>query len=221
MWNFVMDKSGAGAGFLRELRFPLPIYIPSASPQSSSLSPEAGTVGQEWPQCQKPHKPNNNNKYIYIGLYIHWYRGVCPGTQVAVWVSRFRNRSNNSSCWCPVNTCGRLGLRIVGIHEGTWCCSCSCLTLWWPYIYIYKICQEGAQLNYIFSYNKNPINYVIIIGLDSTKSNFLNDFYAFIQNYILRTECWGEYLDQRGMMWREIGGNCIMRSFITCTPRQT
>jgi hypothetical protein len=28
----VMDESGAGAGFLRELRFPLPIYIPSASP---------------------------------------------------------------------------------------------------------------------------------------------------------------------------------------------
>jgi hypothetical protein len=53
MWDFVMDKSGAGAGFLRELlRFPLPIYIPSASPQSSSLSPEAGTIGQEWPQCQ-------------------------------------------------------------------------------------------------------------------------------------------------------------------------
>jgi hypothetical protein len=52
MWDFVMDKIGAGAGFLRELRFPLPIYIPSASPQSSSLSPEAGTIGQEWPQCQ-------------------------------------------------------------------------------------------------------------------------------------------------------------------------
>jgi hypothetical protein len=33
MWDFVMDKSGAGAGFLGgELRFPLPIYIPSASP---------------------------------------------------------------------------------------------------------------------------------------------------------------------------------------------
>jgi hypothetical protein len=32
MWDFVMDKSGAGAGFLRELRFPLPIYIPSALP---------------------------------------------------------------------------------------------------------------------------------------------------------------------------------------------
>jgi hypothetical protein len=46
MWDFVMDKSGAGAGFSRELKFPLPIYIPSASPQSSSLSPEAGTIGQ-------------------------------------------------------------------------------------------------------------------------------------------------------------------------------
>jgi hypothetical protein len=30
----------------------MPIYIPSASPLSSSLSPEAGTIGQEWPQCQ-------------------------------------------------------------------------------------------------------------------------------------------------------------------------
>jgi hypothetical protein len=47
-----MDEGGAGEGFLRELRCPLPVYIPSASPQSSSLSPEAGTIGQEWPQCQ-------------------------------------------------------------------------------------------------------------------------------------------------------------------------
>jgi hypothetical protein len=30
IWDFVMDKSGPGTGFLRELRFPLPIYIPSA-----------------------------------------------------------------------------------------------------------------------------------------------------------------------------------------------
>jgi hypothetical protein len=59
-----MDRSGAGAGFLRELRFPLPIYIPSASPQSSSLSPEAVKIGQEGPQCQHPHKPNNNNNNI-------------------------------------------------------------------------------------------------------------------------------------------------------------
>jgi hypothetical protein len=48
----VMDKSGAGAVFLRELRFPLPISIPPISPQSSSLSPEAGTIGQEWQHFQ-------------------------------------------------------------------------------------------------------------------------------------------------------------------------
>jgi hypothetical protein len=45
-------QSGAGARFRRVLRFPLPIYIPSDSPQSASLSPEAGTIGHEWPQCQ-------------------------------------------------------------------------------------------------------------------------------------------------------------------------
>jgi hypothetical protein len=63
MWDFVMDKSGAGAGFLRELLFPLPIFIPTASPQSSSLSPEAGTIDQEWPQCQQPHKPELKKNY--------------------------------------------------------------------------------------------------------------------------------------------------------------
>jgi hypothetical protein len=55
MWDFVMEESGAGAGFLSENfgLFPLPIYISSASPQSSSSpSPEAGTISQEWPQCQ-------------------------------------------------------------------------------------------------------------------------------------------------------------------------
>jgi hypothetical protein len=31
----------------------------------------------------------------------------------------------------------------------------------------------------------------------------------------------GEDCDRREMKWREIGANCIMRSFITCTPRQT
>jgi hypothetical protein len=58
MWDFVMDKSGAGAGqvFSKNFGFPLPIYIPSASPQSSPLSPEAATLGQEWPQCEQPHK---------------------------------------------------------------------------------------------------------------------------------------------------------------------
>jgi hypothetical protein len=37
-------QSGAGAGFLRVLRFHLPIFIPPNSP--SSKSPGAGTIGQ-------------------------------------------------------------------------------------------------------------------------------------------------------------------------------
>jgi hypothetical protein len=37
-------QSGTGAGFLRVLRFPLPIIIPPISPLS--LSPGAGTIGQ-------------------------------------------------------------------------------------------------------------------------------------------------------------------------------
>jgi hypothetical protein len=37
-------QSGAGAGFLRVLWFPLPIFIPPNSP--SSQSPGAGTIGQ-------------------------------------------------------------------------------------------------------------------------------------------------------------------------------
>jgi hypothetical protein len=36
----------------------------------------------------------------------------------------------------------------------------------------------------------------------------------------LRTGCWGEYLDQRGIERREGGESCITRSFIICTLRQ-
>jgi hypothetical protein len=32
MWGFVVDKVGAGAGFLRVLRFLLPITIPQIAP---------------------------------------------------------------------------------------------------------------------------------------------------------------------------------------------
>jgi hypothetical protein len=42
-------QSGSVAGFLRVFRFPLSIFIPPNSP--SSQSPEAGTIGQEWPTC--------------------------------------------------------------------------------------------------------------------------------------------------------------------------
>jgi hypothetical protein len=42
-------QNGAGAGFLRVLRFTLPMFIPPNSP--SSQSPGAGTTGQKWPTC--------------------------------------------------------------------------------------------------------------------------------------------------------------------------
>jgi hypothetical protein len=45
-WDLRWTKS-AGAGFLRVLRFPLPIFIPPNSP--SSKSPGASTIAQKWP----------------------------------------------------------------------------------------------------------------------------------------------------------------------------
>jgi hypothetical protein len=43
-------QSGAGAGFLRVLRFPLPIFIPPITPQSPSSIICGCTIGQKWPQ---------------------------------------------------------------------------------------------------------------------------------------------------------------------------
>jgi hypothetical protein len=54
------EQSGTGAGFLRVLRFPLPI-IPPISPSPSSSG--ADTIGHWWPQCRvdldsTPHYAN-------------------------------------------------------------------------------------------------------------------------------------------------------------------
>jgi hypothetical protein len=43
-------QNGAGAGFLRVLRFPLPIIIPPIAPQSPSSIIWGCTIGQKWPQ---------------------------------------------------------------------------------------------------------------------------------------------------------------------------
>jgi hypothetical protein len=43
-------QNGAGAGFLRVLRFPLPIFIPPIAPQSPSSIIWGCTIGQKWPQ---------------------------------------------------------------------------------------------------------------------------------------------------------------------------
>jgi hypothetical protein len=45
--GFCCGQSGAEAGFLWVLRFPLPIFIPPNSP--SSQPHRAGTIGQKWP----------------------------------------------------------------------------------------------------------------------------------------------------------------------------
>jgi hypothetical protein len=72
-----VDKSGAGARFLRELQFPLPIYIPSASPQSSSLSPEAGTIGKEARSGRSANSLTNHiKKIIWLNLMISFQFSV-------------------------------------------------------------------------------------------------------------------------------------------------
>jgi hypothetical protein len=43
-------QNGAGAGFLRVLRFLLPIFIPPIAPQSPSSVIWGCTIGQQWPQ---------------------------------------------------------------------------------------------------------------------------------------------------------------------------
>jgi hypothetical protein len=64
-------QRGIGAGFLRVLRFPLPI-IPPISP--SSQSPGAGKIVHWWPQCRLDpiglHPPIYQFKIIYITVQI-------------------------------------------------------------------------------------------------------------------------------------------------------
>jgi hypothetical protein len=44
MWDFVMDKSGAGAGFLRVLRFPLPANLHSTKFFTITITYHPGLV---------------------------------------------------------------------------------------------------------------------------------------------------------------------------------
>jgi hypothetical protein len=58
-----------------------------------------------------------------------------------------------------------------------------------------------------------------LFELPNTDPYLLQHFY--IIKVMPKVGCWGEYLVRREMKWREMGENCIMRSFITCTPRQS
>jgi hypothetical protein len=64
-------QSGAGATFLRVLRFHLTMFIPPNSP--SSQSPGAGTIGQKWSTCRvepvwtpPPPLRELNKKTLYV-----------------------------------------------------------------------------------------------------------------------------------------------------------
>jgi hypothetical protein len=62
-------QSGTGADFLRELWFPLPIFV---LPNSPSQSPRASTIGQKWPTSRMdpvwtspPTMRIKKKRYIY------------------------------------------------------------------------------------------------------------------------------------------------------------
>jgi hypothetical protein len=103
MWNFVMDKSGAGAGFLRQLRFPLPIYIPSASPQSSSLSQYARS-GRSVNSLTNQMK----NTWHWRKLYNEKYRNLHYSSDIMMKSIRTR--------WA--GHAGRMGRKYM--HTGLW-----------------------------------------------------------------------------------------------------
>jgi hypothetical protein len=68
--GFCGGQSGAGAGFLRVLRFPLPIFIPPIAPKIIFIYHRGLYNRPKWPQYQrlnylgtKSH-PTNNKKEI-------------------------------------------------------------------------------------------------------------------------------------------------------------
>jgi hypothetical protein len=69
MWDLWWTKVALGQVFSENFGFPMPIYIPSASPQSSSLSSGAGTIGQLWPQHQKSHL-SDYKKFTELGALV-------------------------------------------------------------------------------------------------------------------------------------------------------
>jgi hypothetical protein len=61
------EQSGAGAGFLRVLRFPLPIFIPPNFPSSQSSS--AGTIGHS--VADVPSGPSSTPHYANRRKNVH------------------------------------------------------------------------------------------------------------------------------------------------------
>jgi hypothetical protein len=80
-----------------------------------------------------------------------------------------------------------------------------------------QICERNDTVAYT-KIKKNKQNYNFAFGSTWTETWFLT--LREERKLRVRTGCWGEYFDRRGMRWQEAGENCIMRSFITCTLLQ-
>jgi hypothetical protein len=91
-------QSGSGAGFLRELRFPLPVLTPPTTPHSSSIirgwysTPDIGRR-TKWTHNQSHHTPRNLKKK----------KTTQPATLSCCFQCRQATRDSrwNSSCTIP------------------------------------------------------------------------------------------------------------------------
>jgi hypothetical protein len=74
-----------------------------------------------------------------------------------------------------------------------------------------RCCERLNRLSYF------SITFLKRTGSFLTFSRICQREYKSTDWGCLRTEFWEEYLDLRGMRWRENGGNCTMRNLIICT----
>jgi hypothetical protein len=93
-------ESGAGAGFLRVLRFPLPIFIPPIAPQSSSSiiwglynRPEVAAV----PSGLSPTPIKKSVTMLYYGVHLLYII-----ESVTIYVGRCRSKKVTLYC-CLIN----------------------------------------------------------------------------------------------------------------------
>jgi hypothetical protein len=112
MWDFVMDKSGAGAGFLRKLRFPLPIYIPPISPQSPSPiirvwynSPVVAAVPKVPPnKLKKKNSPPPQNTPLFSTRPSHVHRSYSSQFEAICWTEVIQKAPLHKLCIKQTNS---------------------------------------------------------------------------------------------------------------------
>jgi hypothetical protein len=128
-------QSGTGAGFLRVLRFPLPIFIPPTAPHSSSITrggynrPNSGRR-TKWarltpPQeticyLQKPKEGSRNSKRFTLSHFIHKNRtGWCSGKALGLYSGRSRFESQFGHRISGVRLCYRISPQYTQENSGT------------------------------------------------------------------------------------------------------